>query len=542
MHIPSPYKGPRLLILLAIFCGLFVITGLRLYFLQIMQKDFFKTTAQKQYTTTVTLPAERATIYDRQLRPLAQAHQHLSAFINPNALEEPDSTLPFLEQQYPISYLAYKKNRQKHFLWIARNITDQEKKCCEPHTKDIHFIHEPSRIYIPPYATPMVGFTDIDTQGLSGAEYTYNTRLAGTPTTMLCEKEARSTGLFFMQKIVSSGTPGVHLVLSLDQIIHFLVQKEVEKNVNSFQAKRCSTLVINPDTGEVIAMAQAPSFDPNHPGNTDALLRKNHSIASCHEPGSVMKIFSGLAALSEHATDLETIINCEGKITHIDGFKVENWTHLDKIPFWQVIARSSNIGIAKLGKQLGKKLYEHYIKLGFGTTTGIELPGERTGFVNPPDRWSKASPLVLSFGYEVMVTEAQLARALSIIANGGHDIHLTIRKQEDHVYGAQLYTAEAIRSFKEILRRSALGYRITIPGFTVMGKTGTARMVKNGTYSLKDHIFTFAGIIEKNDWKRVIVTCTEQPKNPNLWSLNVTAPLFKRIAHILATHHLLKKT
>ena len=202
--------------------------------------------------------------------------------------------------------------------------------------------------------------------------------------------------------------------------------------------------------------------------------------------------------------------------------------HNNILSFCDVIQYSSNVGVAKVAQRLGPKLYYHLRRLGFGSKTNVNFPGERSGFVNPPDKWSRLSLSVMSFGYEIMASLIQLAKATCIVANGGYDITPTFLKQEKTCMGKRLFKKDPVDQLKTIMERVC--QKLTIPTFRIMGKTGTARCIENGVYSNKAHRYTFAGIVEKENYKRVVVTFINQPQKKGLWASEVALPLFWHIA------------
>lgn len=524
----------RLLAILAVCAALFVLILSRLYFLQIINAPLFAGLAHKEYTTTATLPTQRGTLFDRHHMPLALAQQQLSAFIDRSTVQESSSVTTFLSEKYPLIYEQWRNMPHQNFFWLARHITQEEQVRLSSLCPDIHFIFEPSRWYRPPFMPEVTGCTNINTQGVAGIECWADRQLAGTPATMSYHKKADHNGHYFVEQVVQPGTTGRSMTLSVDQTLHFLVTRELRAHCKKHNAARAGAVVINPQTGHVICLAQAPTYNPNQ--QTAPAQRKNHLTSSCYEFGSVMAIFSTLAALKHELTTPDALVNCQGKGDYINGHKVENETKQHTIPFWQVIATSSNVGIAKICKRLGATLYDHLSRLGFGTPTGIELPDERSGFVNPPERWSASSPLSLSYGYEVMATPIHLAKALSIIANGGYLIKPTLLLERPPARGMQLYPTSTITHIKDILQRACNYYGVTVPGYTTLGMAGSARLLHNGTYTKNAALFTFAGVIEKDVYQRAIIAFTEQPTKNLGPAHEVMAPLFSQLAHAVALH------
>lgn len=525
----------------AVFFGfvfLFSIIIIRLFLVQIKSADFFKKLGEEQYDLNISLLPGRGTVFDRNGTPLAFNQQVASAFLIPRHLEEENRIKPFLKKKYPDVYARLQENSDKYFLWLDRGM--DEKKAAwlkKQDLADIHVMEEPRRFY--PFSTfnHLIGTTDIDNNGIAGIEMQFNSILAGKPTSVRMERDARSKTLYFNQTITEYGRDGDALTLSLDSTLQTIAYDALKKSVTSFNAISGSVLVMNPDTGEVLVMANYPADEKNVP------------VCECFELGSVMKAFCAVAALDEDLVQPDEPINCEAQITYIDGVKVENPTivlnnllrkHNYIIPFYEIIRYSSNVGIAKVAKRLGPKLYDHLVRMGFNKKTGIEFPGERDGFVNHPSRWSKPSLIVMSFGYELMVSLIQVAHAFCIIANGGYAVKPTLIKQEKPVTPAtRLYKQKTIDNIKMILDRGTK--MCSFPNVQVKGKTGTVQCVKDGHYSKTAHRYTYAGIVEHNEYRRVVVTFIQEPSKASLWASEVAAPLFKSVTEHMIVHDLVHK-
>lgn len=525
----------RLFLVLAGYAALFGLIAARLYFLQIMRADVFASLAHKEYTTTATLPTQRGALRDRHNKPLALAQQQLSAFIDRTHVQDTKGTEGFLQEKYPAVFEQWQAAPNQNFFWIAHHITHDKQEELRAQCPDVHFIFEPSRWYRPPYMAEVTGCSNIYTQGIAGIECWADRHLAGTPATMQYHKKAIAEGHYFVEHVIKSGTQGTSMTLCVDQALHFVATRALEAHRCTHKALRAGALIINPQTGHIISLAQTPSYNPNTP--VAAAQRKNHLTSSCYEFGSVMSLFSALAALNHELTTPDALVNCQGKRGYLNGHNVENESEQTTVPFWQAVARGGNVGTAKVCKRLGCALYDHLSRLGFGTPTGIELPDERSGFVNPPERWSSASPLSLSYGYEVMATPLHVAKALSIIANGGHLIKPTLLLLDrPPARGMQLYPAGTIAQIKEILHRACQEYNIVIPGYDCSGIAGSAKLLRNGAYTKKAGLFTFAGIIEKGEYQRVIVTFIEQPTKKVGQAHTVMAPLFTALANATVLH------
>lgn len=554
MLVRKNYK-PKLFFVVLVFLILYLVVITRLFIIQVYHKDFFKILAKQQYVTEITTQPSRAFFYDRNNVPLTLNRDRVSAFILPHRFHEEEKIKKLLKNDFGRIYKKMRKEKRRRFLWLERHLSDERlKKIKSYESKDIYFLAEPERFYPFPSTAHIVGFTNVDNVGIAGMELQYNKRVGGTPTTFILEKDARSGYFYFHKDIKEKGVVGEQVKLTIDKTLQFFSQEELQKTVAEHEAKGGAVVIMDPDSGEILAMASDPKFDPNNVRKVKLSNTKNIPVTECFELGSVIKIFTALAALEESVVTIDEEIDCEEKSTKIDGFPVANWKSLGPglHPFWQVVWKSNNVGIAKVAKRLGPKLYYHLKRLGFGRATGIRFPGERSGFVNPPHKWSRSSIIVLSFGYEIMATLLQLAKAFSIVANGGYNVQPTLvldpPRQKLALGYKRLYKKQPIEEIKEILElKEWVKDKYGIKGYRIMGKTGTARSVKNGRYSNKDHVYTYAGIVEKIDpktkktYRRVIITFVKEPqekKSVNIWSSQITLPLFSRIAEKMIVHDL----
>ncbi|MFC1894944.1 peptidoglycan D,D-transpeptidase FtsI family protein, partial [Candidatus Dependentiae bacterium] len=450
-----------------------------------------------------------------------------------------------LKKHFNKIFHKIKKNKTKKFLWLERKLSTKRLEWFKKQNiKDIHFINEYQRFYPHPSTATIIGFTDIDNIGISGIELEFNNRLSGLPTIFNIKKDARIGHFYFDKEIIQPGKKGLPVSLTIDSKLQFLVQQELAKTVVDFEAKSGSVLILNPQNGDILCMANYPSFDPNKTKIKNLDLTKNKIVTECYELGSVVKVFSALASLQENVVTPDEEIDCGGKYSYIDKFKVENWKSVGILSFKDVIRYSSNVGIAKVIKRLGPKFYTHLSRLGFGQKTGILFPGERNCFVNPPYKWSRSSLLVMSFGYEIMATLLQLGKAFCVIANGGYDVQPALIKnpmKKHNTFIKKIYNQKAILETKDILENIGKRYSKGLDGYKIMGKTGTARSLKNGKYSNKKHIYSFGGIIEKDDYKRVIITFVKEPKGAKWWASQITAPLFNRVAEKMIINDLMNK-
>lgn len=534
----------RIACIFVFFMILYAIIIVNLSLIQMWHHTFFTHLGEKQYNVTLTKIPPRAEIYDRTgTNLLAMNKDSISAFIVPKKLTDPDAVTEFLTNHFPQAIERLKRNQDSPFMYVKRKLSDDQiGLIMHSGLEDIQLLNEPNRFYPLEAAASIVGVTDIDNHGLFGLELQCNVELAGSPSTVTLEKDARSGRFYFKKETTVKGTCSTPIQLSIDSDLQFLVHEELQKTVDRFSAQEGSALIMNPCNGEIIAMATVPSFNPNDRDQLNLAHTKNRCITDTHELGSVIKIFAALAALEEGVVTLEEPIDCKNsKTTYLDGRKINTWKEHGVIPFVDVVAYSNNIGTAIVAKRVGETLYDHYKRVGFGEKTTIEFPGEQKGFVNPPRNWSKQSIISLCYGYEITATLLQLARAFALIANDGHPITPTlfIKNPKQQPESKALYSSHAIQDIKHILEQTTMKgttKRAAVKGYRVMSKTGTANLLINGQYDNKKNIYTCAGIVEKDDYKRVIVTFIKEASKPDLYASTVAAPLFERVAQKVLIH------
>lgn len=538
-HISKSYCAFLFILTVAAF-SVFIAT---LFWLQIMQHDFYMSCAERQHFFTITEYPPRAPILDRTGKQyLALNTETIAAFIMPHELNDRLAVEQFFSDHFPHAYERLQQHSDKKFIYVARRLTpEQQQLITDAQLADIHLLQEPSRFYPVPAASCIIGLTDIDNNGLFGIEKKYDSCLKGKPQIMQVEKDARS-GYYIRREMIKEGCTGTPVRLTIDATLQFLVDEAVRNTVARFNAKKGAAIVMDPATGEILACVATPSFNPQTIATLDLEETKLIGITDLYEFGSVFKVFSALAALAEKVVTPDELIDCKSSLTtYIDGRKINTPIAHGIIPFVDVIAFSNNIGIAIVAKRVGPHLYDHYRRLGFGTKTDIELPGEATGFVNAPSNWSKQSIISLSYGYEVTATLLQLACAFAMIARDGIPVHphITIPPAEAQTAPEPLYNHETIQTIREILRRTTqygTAKKAHVHGCTVMSKTGTANMLIDGTYVPTKNRYTCAGIVEKGSYQRIIVTFVQEADRGNLFASTVTAPLFEEIAERMLMH------
>ncbi len=532
-----------------LFGLLFIACFLRLFFIQLFHSEYLAELAQKQHNSFLELEPRRGTIYDTNLKPLAVNLPVDSIFACPDEIKsmEKDIIAKKLANILGLkfSFVKSRLDKKKKFIWLARKIDYlQAEEIKKLNIKGIGFLKESKRSYPNNYILSQVlGFAGIDNNGLEGLELFYDKYLKGQSGWTLPLRDARGKKLE-IDEVNVLPKDGYDLVLTIDEVIQYIAERELEKAFRLFRAKGASIIVMNPKTGEILALASRPNFDLNNPGKSSKDQIRNRPICDMFEPGSVYKIVTASAALEEQKVSEMDKFNCENGAYKYGSHVLHDHKAHGILTFKEVIEMSSNIGTCKVAQLLGPDLLYKYEKLfGFGTKTGIDLPGEISGVVKSPRFWSQTSITAVPMGQEVGVTSMQLAQAISVIANGGVLMKPFIIKEVKSKAG------EIISSFKpqEVNRvmsedtaarmrkiligviENGTGTLGKIPGFTAGGKTGTAQKIENGVYSHSKYTASFIGFAPGEDPLISIVVNVDEPRGYYFGGV-VSAPVFKNVA------------
>jgi cell division protein FtsI/penicillin-binding protein 2 len=545
VHISNYHRRIKAVFLL--FYAFFAISLTRLFFIQFFRSNFLAAVAKKQHNLYVELEPLRGTIYDANLRPLAVNISADSLYAVPTEIKDKEHTINALVDILNLNrdYSKERLYRKKSFVWLARKISPEQKEAIKKlNLKGLDFLKESKRCYPNGYlASHILGFAGLDNVGLEGLELYCNDDLKGKSGWALFLRDARQKKLNLAQKMIPP-QDGFDLVLTIDEVIQYIAEKEIEKAYVGFKAKGASIIVMDPHTGEILAMANRPTFDLNNFSEADKDKKRNRAVCDLFEPGSVFKIVTASAALEEGKVAEGDKFFCEN-----GSYKVATHTLHDHQPhgwltFKEVIEQSSNIGTTKVAQILGDNLVFRYVKLfGFGSKLGIDLPGEISGIAKDTRFWSKISIAAIPIGQEIGVTALQLASAISCIANGGQLMKPYIIKQVRDKQGevirenspelltkvVSLDTANRVKMILAGVVENGTGKLARIDGFTAAGKTGTGQKLEsNGSYSHDKFMASFIGFAPVENPVIAIVVILDEP-HPYYGGV-VAAPVFKNVA------------
>src|SRR4029077_3409499 len=398
-------------------CGI----GLRLVYLQIFRYGDFEQRAQHQQQRTTGVAAKRGIIYDRAGRELAMSIAVDSVFAVPT--EMPDladsiSLIARIAKSDPRELLA-KCKASRTFCWVARKAdAETAARIKSLNLRGIYFQKESKRFYPKrELAAQVLGYVGMDDEGLSGIERQYDEKLRGKPGRMLISVDARRRWFGSVEK---QPEPGENVVLTIDQQIQYIAERELQTAMEQTHAESGAIVVENPHTGEILALANRPTFNPNLSKEISPASLKNHAVSDVYEPGSTFKLVTISAALDEKLTRPDEVFDCQMGSIVFNGMRIRDSRPHGLLPVSDILAQSSDVGAIKIGMRLGDDRFYKYIRsFGFGQQTGIELPGETKGLSKPPSRWSKVSIAAISMGQEIGITPLQLTGLISTMANDG---------------------------------------------------------------------------------------------------------------------------
>lgn len=522
----------------------------RLLFILVFRSNYLADLAKKQHNLFIELEPLRGVIYDSNFRPQAFNIALDSLYVSPNELKEKDRDA--VVRQLPgvlnvgTSYLKERLYRKKNFVWLARKVSpEQSQEIKKLNLKGMGFMKESKRTYPNSYLlSHVIGFAGMDNAGLEGLEAYYDKFLKGEPGWAIFLKDARQKRLDLWEKMAVP-KDGYNVVLTCDELIQYIAEREIDKAYKTYHAKGASIIVMDPHTGSILALANRPTFDLNEHSKSGKDAIRNRAICDLFEPGSVFKIVTASAALEEKRVSEEDRFFCENGSYRVVNHILHDHQPHGWLTFRQVIEESSNIGTTKVAQMLGPEIISKYVKLfGFGSKTGVDMPGEISGLTKEPRQWSKISIAAIPIGQEVGVTALQLVSAVSVIANGGllmkpyitseiKDKHGETIKKFSPVIVRRVISSDTADRVKKILTgavEEGTGKLAKMDGFTAAGKTGTAQKLEpNGAYSHSKYVASFIGFAPAEDPVIAIAVIIDEPR-PYYFGGVVSAPVFKNVA------------
>jgi cell division protein FtsI (penicillin-binding protein 3) len=535
------------------FTVVFVVVAGRAFYLQILNSEQLVKLAEKQHQRTVPLTPARGAIYDCNNAPLAVSIEMDSCFAETRSIGEENipgtaaKLAPLLGMTQP--QLANKLKASKNFVWLQRRIApDLAEKIRKLDLAGIGFVKESKRFYPnSEVASHVVGFTGIDPEGLEGIELKYDSTILGNTGYLITERDALGRDVALKGTVVKNASKGQNVVLTLDRTIQYTAEKELARAVENSGAKGGIALVMEAQTGKVLAMANYPNFNPNTYAKYAPFTLRNHAISDTFEPGSTFKIFLIASALEEKVITPRDSFNCENGSYNIGGRTIHDTHKYGALSVAEILKYSSNIGAAKVGSRLGpERLYAALKNFGFGEKSNIDLPGEANGYLRDRKQWFGVDLATISFGQGVSATAIQIASAVSAVANGGLLMkpYLVEKTMNDGGVVLQQIAPQALRRvispetaqvvakmMEGVTAEGGTGTNAVVEGYRVAGKTGTAQKVDPITkgYSADKRTASFVGFVPVDKPRLTILVVIDEPRTSSYGGV-VAAPAFSAIA------------
>ena len=525
----------------------------RLVYLQVFARADLVARAERQQERTQPSPAKRGDILDRRGRVLATSVDADTIYAVPSAIGDATDAAKRICQALgdcegrDRQALADRLGTRRAFAYVRRQVSpEQARRVAALNLDGIGFVKESRRFYPnKELAAHLLGYVGLDNTGLNGLEYTYDSKIRGKPGTILVHTDARR---HVFSRFERPPTSGSSVELTVDEYLQHIAERELRAGVASNRAQGGSAIVMNPRTGEILAMANEPTFNPNAFRDAQENERRNRAVQDLYEPGSTFKVVTASAALEEKVMDVDALIDTNPGRLYVAGrsrvITDDAGRNNGILSFARVIVKSSNIGAVKIGLKVGTDRLSRFVGLyGFGRQVSPDFPSENAGIVWSPEKWTESALASVSMGYQIAVTPLQMIAAVSSVANGGQYIEPRVvravyrngvRYQATPKVARRTVspdTASALTTIMEEVVTDGTAKRARIDGFAVAGKTGTAQKLIDGQYSHSDHYASFVGFLPSRDPALAIVVVIDSAKGPNGdHGGTVAAPIFRNIA------------
>jgi cell division protein FtsI (penicillin-binding protein 3) len=540
-----------------LFLAMFLVIAGRAFQLQVLQGERLMRLGERQHLKEWIVLPKRGALLDRAGEPLALSMESQSVYARPHRVQDPEQLSQGLARILNLRAADVKQKliSDKPFVWIKRQVSSPEaEKIQALNPTGIGMFYEPNRYYPQnQLAGQLIGFVGRDSEGLEGLELKYNDYIRGEAGSSVTERDALGRRVLVQGVEGLRIPPGSDVHLTLNTSIQHIAEKELEATILKYRAKSGVAIVIEPFTGEVLALANYPTFDPNNYSKQSADQRRNRAVTDSFEPGSTFKTILAAAALEEGVVGKEDLFYCEmGKYPYAG--KVIHDTHPHGwLSFAKILQVSSNIGFTKVAQKLKKDRYYRYIeKFGFGQVTGIDVPGEVPGLLRKAESWSAIDLATHAFGQGISATPLQMVMAYAAIANGGFLMRPYVTRRvvspqgeivleiQPHVVRRVISekTARSLASIlKDVTNEGGTGVMANVDGFEVAGKTGTAQKADpvHGGYAAKKRVASFVGFVPANDPRLVALVLIDEPE-VNVYGGVVAAPAFRNIAQAALRH------
>jgi cell division protein FtsI/penicillin-binding protein 2 len=538
------------------FTLLFVGMGVRLVMVQIVEAPRFQALAAQQRERVIPLPAKRGALFDRNGESLAITLDYKMVFVDPAHVTDPVGGAARLasvlhEDPAVLQAKLLGSGPEDRFDFIARQVDpEQAKKIKALHVDGIYFEDEPKRYYPGGrLAAHLLGFVNLEGTAFGGVEGAYDGILAGEPGEMTLEQDPAGTPLPQAEYSQNRAKPGRSLFLTIDKEIQYFTEHTLVEATKQYHAEAGSAIVMRVGTGEILAMANVPSYDANRPGDAPPEAQRNRAVTDVYEPGSAFKIVTASAAIEEGVVTPKSMFTVPYSMPVADRVIHDSHPHpTERMSVTEIIEQSSNVGTVQVGMKLGGADLQRYMKrFGFGSATGLDFPGESPGIMLPRSEWSGSTIGTLPIGQGIAVTPLQMAAAYQTIANGGLWVEPKLLYSTMDAAGRietastpavrsviSRETAAAMRKILTGVVRHGTGIEAQIPGYRVAGKTGTAQKPSPGGGYGNGYIGSFGGFAPANRPEIVVFVMLDEPSP--IWGGSTAAPTFRSIAEFTLRH------
>jgi cell division protein FtsI/penicillin-binding protein 2 len=530
--------------LIFLWCG---VIFFRLYSVGIKEAERYQRRSRRQWERIVTLSPKRGVIYDRMGRELAVSVDVPSIYADPSKVFDPDyeagKLAPILSMDK--DWIKERLLRKGEFAWLKRKVSPrvaEEVRALK--LRGIGIIYESKRFYPNGIlACHILGFAGMDNIGLAGIERQYDELLRGSSGRILAMTRENTEGLISDGEVSLAPTVGRDLILSLDTVIQYYAERELEKAISDTSARGGMVIVIDPTTGDILALASRPGYDPNRFGSYPRHYFRNRAVSDAYEPGSTFKIVTAAVALEEGVVSPSDRFYCGRGAIVIDGYLIRDTASYEYLNFREVLEHSSNVGAVLIGTRNNPhSFYDRLKGFGFGKRTDIDLPGESPGLISGYKGWTRFMLGEISIGQGIGVTPLQMLRMAAAIANGGYLVspRVALGKREggrrfipvaegEKIRAVSPGTCSIIREIMEGVVERGTGRKAAVPGYRVAGKTGTAQKIgPSGSYADGGHIASFVGFAPAEKPRIAVIVVIDEPKG-SYFGGQVAAPLFSRI-------------
>ena len=533
----------------------------KLIYLQFIQRDWLVGRAQSQQQRTIVAHPRRGDILDRAGRVLAYSVEASTIYAVPTKIDDPDATANALcralectgEQRATI---GARLSRDTEFTYVERQVTPAKaRRVADLGLPGVGFTTEPRRYYPNrELAAHLLGYVGIDHQGLAGIESTYDDVIRGEPGSILIRTDARGSAF---NRVGTPPESGASIELTIDKYLQHIAERELRAGVDEFGAEAGAVVVLDPATGEVLAMASEPTFNPNVFALASPEAMRNRAVQDVYEPGSTFKVVTASTAFEERLVHRDEIFDVSDGYIRVAGDIIRDFRTTPPLSFTDVMVKSSNVGAILVGLRIGPERFSEGVwRFGFGQALSRDFPSESPGIVWDPAALNERALASLSIGYQIAVTPLQMATAVAAIANGGDLIESRVvravhREGEREELGSRLFrrvvsrdTAAEMTAIMEAVAERGTARRARVPGYTVAGKTGTAEKLIDGRYSQTDHNASFVGFAPSRRPRFVILVMIDTPRSTVINGTRqrtytggaVAAPIFRRIAEASLRH------